>query len=379
MKKILIATWTQHNNYGSLLQAYCLKKMIENLEKDTNHDIDQEVQVRLLNYSCNNPVKLNRNGLLKLFKKVPDKILEKIYSKYLSSMEKSFNNFRKNELALYPTKRIHSTSQSGKIKDFDLYIAGSDQIWNPKLLNEIYLLSWVPKNKPKFSYAPSICVKHLNNEELYKYKVLESFRALSVRERTGAVAQIEKKINRKIDEVVDPVILYGREGLLTTCRESKEEEYIFTYLLGHSKIVRNYCIDLAERCGLKLKTTPFVSRKNLKNDLKFMKYACWDVGPFELVNLIYNSRLLVTDSFHGLIIALLLHKDFVVLPREDGVSEQNNRLINLLKRINLEGRFGKMPKSVESVAPIDWNKVDEEIGRMRKSSLKYLKRALSAL
>ena len=385
MSKILIATWIQHDNYGSLLQAYCLKKILEDITNKLKPDSDSEVQINLLNYCANNSAKSKHffnknqnNNVQILVDKLCDKMIKLRYKKYLAEISKAFDNFRKNELALFPAKAINSIEEAKNLNVFDLYIAGSDQIWNPKLLSEIYLLSWTPKNKPKFSYAPSICVEHLSKEELEKYKVLKSFRDLSVRERNGAVVQIEKEINKKIYEVADPVILYGRKRLLKFCRNTNEE-YIFTYLLGNSKKTRDYCLDLAKICNLDLKSIPFINMNRLKNDLKFMKGACWSIGPLEFVNLVYNSSLFITDSFHGLIIALLLHKDFIIVSREEDNSEQNNRIYNLLKQFNLDERFGMMPQDLDGISAINWNLVDSKIEKIRDYSFKYLNEALSIL
>ena len=65
------------------------------------------------------------------------------------------------------------------------------------------------------------------------------------------------------------------------------------------------------------------------------------------------------------------------MPREEGDSEQNNRLVNLLKKIGLIERFGKTPKDLNEVNPINWSEVDEKIERMRKHSLDFLFKSLN--
>lgn len=379
MKKILIVTWIQYNNYGSLLQAYCLKRMIEGLNNKNN----QKIEVQLLNYNSSSSAKsrclLNKifdTNTHLIFQKISDRFYKSIASKYIVRMNNAFENFRVNELNLYPDRTIELNAELHDLPSFDLYVAGSDQIWNPKLLDEAYLLDWTPSDKPKISYGPSICVNHLDEEELDKYKCLKTFNALSVREHTEAVEQIEQGIGKKIYEVADPVILYGRDNLLKMCRKYTEDGYVFAYFLGSDKINRNYCLHLAKNNGLKLKTLPFASMRILKNDAKLMKYACRDVGPIEFVNLINNSKLFITDSFHGLIIAILLHKNFVILPRENGDSQQNNRLLKILKAFNLEDYFGKMSDDLDSISSIDWKKIDKKIEIMRKHSREFLENAL---
>ena len=169
MQKILIATWVQYDNYGSLLQAYCLKRMLEDIFDERKN----KVQVQLLNYSradsekANNLIdKFKNNNLQSISIKILDRILQKIFNKRLMGAKEAFNRFRLDLLNLYPIEQIHSERKLSALETFDLYISGSDQIWNPKLLDGVYLLDWVKKDRLKISYAPSVCVEHLTEKEL---------------------------------------------------------------------------------------------------------------------------------------------------------------------------------------------------------------------
>lgn len=388
MKKVLLSTWVVYDNYGSLLQAYCLKEEIEKILNQRDGNTNRSAKVRLLNYQNSNKNqrknhfslvrKIWGRGLGEVLLRIRYKFLILIYRGKLVRRREKFAEFREKQLNLYPEELITSESSLRKLEKFDLYVAGGDQIWNPKLLGGgEYLLAWAPKDAVKISYAPSVCVNHLTKTELKKYQTLESFKALSVREFTNAVKQISELVHKEITEVADPVVLYGRKKLLGKCRKTDSGKYAVVYLLNGTKKRHDMCADFLRQSKLEAKIIPTTNPKNLFFELVLSRNVDWEVGPSEFINLIYNAEVLITDSFHGVILALLLHKKFIVLPRNEEKSEQDNRLINVLKKVGLDEHFGEVPKDIENIRLIDWKEVDKKIDDMQEKSLEYLIRAIT--
>ena len=389
MKKILIATWIQYDNYGSLLQAYCLKEILNDLMSDKLCAKKQNVKTCLLNYCPKNTKhsksffnildKLRKNTIKEISVKILNHLLQQIFSKKISLLKEKFSEFRKNELDLYPTKMISEYSSLEKLDRFDLYVAGSDQIWNPRIANKAYLLSWAPKDAIKISYAPSVCVESLSTTELKKYQTLESYQAISVREHTRAVEQIGKFIHEKITEVVDPVILYGGEKLIEKCKKNNMEKYAAIYLLDGAKKWYDFCKDFSKKRNLAIRVVPTALPDNLLSEIRLCRNVDWETGPMEFVNLIYDAEMLITDSFHGVVVALLLHKDFIVLPRKEGKSEQNNRIISLLEKIGVSDRYVDKMINMNKIKPIEWKMMDEKIDSVRMHSMDYLRKAVDLI
>lgn len=88
---------------------------------------------------------------------------------------------------------------------------------------------------------------------------------------------------------------------------------------------------------------------------------------------IYNSDIIITDSFHGCVFSILFHKDFYVMKNDFG---GNTRINSLLSLFGLENRLIKKG-SISEANPIDWTFVEEKLQLMRNFSLDYLNKALS--
>ncbi len=385
MKRALLVTWVNYDNYGTLLQAYCLKKVLENLAEFTGEKNAERMSVEVLNYLkqpndygeklAKIKTRSLQENMAKAIREVANSVQRWTWREAINTQKRQFDDFREEELNLCPKKILCHKSELEALPEFDIYVAGSDQIWNPALLDEVFLLGWVPRGKERIAYAPSVCVEKIAKEDLERYKVLKGYKALSVREYTGAVRQISELTDRKIEEVADPVILFGREKLRKLCHDSEGQDYCLTYLLGDEKEMRDYSIGFAQKNGLVLKSL-IVGAGNNRADQRLMRQVIWKAGPLEFVDLIYNAKVVITNSFHAMIVAVLLHKDFILLGREEGGSEQNNRLKRFLEKVGMEDKLGERPQIIKKIGAVNWKEIDYRIENMRKGSLEYLNNAL---
>lgn len=109
-----------------------------------------------------------------------------------------FKNFTKNNFKFASNKNIQTEEQLNRIqKKYDIFISGSDQIWNPEALDPTYLLEWVENGKKKFSYGSSLSVKTILREYFNIYKnALISFENISIRD-SACREQLSKIVGKK--------------------------------------------------------------------------------------------------------------------------------------------------------------------------------------
>ena len=140
------------------------------------------------------------------------------------------------------TKIKYITIDDLKNVDYDLLIAGSDQIWNSEITGEldpVFLLDFGQRSK-KISLATSMGSHILSDEEKEKFRaVLRQYSAISVREKF-AKCQLDKLTSKKVKVLLDPTLLlnktvWWREFARYSKYANKREKYILTYFVGGDK------------------------------------------------------------------------------------------------------------------------------------------------
>lgn len=350
MKRILIATWCNNNgktNYGQVLQAFALQKYL----------INKENKVKVLNY-INIIQAEKKSSRIKKFKKF---IKENIY------LTRPFDNI--NEL-------------DNKIKDIDILIAGSDQIWNPAILNEVYLLTFADENIRRVSYASSgiFCENDDNVSNIKKIaKELDKFYLTSVRENVSSLI-LQKHMKNKPEVVCDPVLLLTENEWLEVAKEIKvEEKYIFCYVFGGIRNIQAK-LDYYRKSFNAQKI--FVIPSNLFEERiswKRIKYLD-NVGPAEFIFLIKNAEAVITDSFHGTAFSIIFKKQFVVNKRYNENSNPyttGDRISSLMECLEMDSRKVKNVVDIENIELINYTEVSEKLEKFRKKSEEFLKKAIS--
>lgn len=353
--RVGIVTFQHANNYGALLQAYALQRSVKQLNQQCDI-ITYESGYIEAPYSFS---QLKRKG----FKAWVVGIIG--YVCYLPRKKKC-NAFRKN---MTYSRKVNRKDVSDLNDEYDIFIAGSDQVWNYKLTggDMNFLLGFVRDNKKKNSYAASI---GLNEIEPYMHDVyiknLMQFKNISVRERRAKeiiseLAGIDCKV------VVDPTLLLKAQEWEDVIADTVEKgNYIVVYQLGISKRFTDYVKDLAATKGLKVKYIPFPLGGHVKSQ------SMLTIGPSEWLGLFKQAQYVVTDSFHGIVFSLVFHKQFMVEVNETN-KNVGGRIYDLLQMVNLEKRMlnAKEPDNIDF--KIDFEKVDVVLSSQREQSKNYLK------
>ena len=357
-KRVAIIThFHGSTNYGGVLQAYALRKVIadmgyeaEQLRYLTSSEIKPEPlptkAKNLFTTSIKNAVSEKHLGAFIIragkfgITFIPRKIFNKlVVSKHRASRAESFVRFNERYV---PSSKVYTRSTIAEsADDYDIFITGSDQVWNPIWFHAPYYLDFVPEEIPKIAYAASTAVSHLMQEQYDKMQPLISrFQHISVREE-NAVSLLQGMTDKKIEWVLDPTLLLSAEEWNEVAAENPvKEPYVFAYILGNRKDNQKCATDFAKKKGLKLVTFPFTASGNPRQ-VFFGNIHSYG-GPDVWLSLIRDAEYVITDSFHAVVFSIVYQKRFAVLRRSgDGEKgSMNSRMYSLCKMFpEIEGRI----------------------------------------
>ena len=338
MKRVGIVTIHDSPNYGGSLQAFALYKYIKDkgnyceiidIRRPIHNDYIYERQ-----YSSyrNNPFSFKRR-LKNTIKKLIGR--EIIYSQYTSNIaEKRFRQFNSAIHYSKPYGRLSCLKKDPPV--YDVYISGSDQLWNPMqpYCLEPYFLTFVPESKVKISYATSIGITELKEKEKQDFKKwLTSYNALSVREKQ-AQKLLKSFIDKDIKVVLDPTFLldidYWRE--IANYPDLKDH-YILMFLLASNQELIDYGIKLSQESKKRLvliKAPHLFSNKNYTVDN--------NCGPKEFLGYIGHADMVITDSFHCTVFSILMGaSNFATYIRKK--KKKGSRITDLLDLLNLSNHL----------------------------------------
>ena len=367
-------TWWR-NNYGSILQAFALQKYLEN-------DLNQEYVIinqysKKMASASNLVKKLKEYGLKTTFKRLVGRF-------GLPKLRKRVQNLQEFvDANLYTTDMVYSEENIADAnKEFDGFICGSDQIWNPAntSLDSMYWLKFVNKGKLKISYAPSIGIEDAEMETRVKIKEnLIDFDALSSREESGTRLINDILQNEVCTTVADPTFLVEKkvwEGI-SNYRIYKNK-YIFAYILRGTKKDREAIERFSKSKNIPIVTIPFLDGEHMvPYDLKFGDIKLWEASPTDFISAIRNAEYVFTDSFHCMVFSCFFHKAFYVLPKKGKL--QMSRILGLQDLLSTGNRVissGFNVDEIDKMPNIDWEKVEMRIKQYRNSSRIYLRDAI---
>lgn len=97
---------------------------------------------------------------------------------------------------------------------------------------------------------------------------------------------------------------------------------------------------------------------NMEGNIRYIDEQHRSLRMEEWLNIIANAKNLITNSYHGMIMALFAHVPFVVLLGEGRESGMNDRFYTLLSELGLENRLALKVDEVQAVLakPIDCKK-----------------------
>lgn len=335
MKKVAVLTFHRANNYGAVLQAHALTNVINKLGAEAEILDYRPAKAERFYHSY-----IPRAKGLKVFCAL-------LLHRYLRDGKtyRAFAAFRRDVMKISSQVYASPAELRRSNESYDLFIAGSDQVWNPDIVavegesaDCSYLLDFVEPASKKNSYAASIGVSVLSDEvsRIYREK-LSDFATITVREHIAAEV-LEALLNRPVGVVCDPVLLLSDEEWKSFERPYplRSADYILVYSVGGKMELMPYARDLAkaEGCAVYTIQPPIVGK--VSND---SSETLLGVGPAEFVWLIRHARAVVTTSFHGSAFSLLFRKTLHVLQENKRkASHRNSRFDSLFRYFGVEAQ-----------------------------------------
>jgi hypothetical protein len=367
MRRVGILSMQRIFNYGSFLQAYGLKKILEELDCDVEF-VDYHPGKCLIEPDGGTGLARKLSKVLEVFQ-YPVSFLDKLrYIRYKKNYAKK----------CYPYLGIDNTMNY--TPQLDVLIIGSDEVFNCVQNNTNVGFSpelfGAGNHADKLiSYAASFGNTTIEKLEQYGVKEdvaqwLKKFESLSVRDMNSG--NIVRELTGKEPQYhIDPVLAYD---FLGKCKEIPEEipETDYMILYGYSgRFSKEECSTIRVYAD--------------KNKLKIfciggVQNCCdrfIDCSPFQVLAYFQRAECVVTDTFHGTIMSVITHRQFVSVVRSSGYGN-SEKMTDLLERLELTERMISKKEELEKLLDtvVDYTNADKTIAQYRKGAYTYLKENL---
>ena len=369
MKKVGIMTMHRIANYGSFLQAYALRQMINELG----------VQVEFVDFHVDPPIIMEEmDSGNKLVRKIQKGL--KVFGYHAPITHKiAFVKFKQSFASkYYPLLGVSESMNYNPI--LDCLVIGSDEVFNciQKNSNVGYSLELFGMNhqaKKVITYAASFGNTTLHKLEQYKKKdeiaaMLNKIERISVRD-TNSRIMVEQLTDETPEYHIDPVLAYDYMKKYKIPKISTNDKYIILY--AYSGRISDEESDWIAAYAKKKLLKVYAIGGIQKCQDRFI-----NCSPFEVLSYFKNAEEIITDTFHGSIFSIITHRKFTTLIRKSvGHSYGNEeKLTDLLKCLELEDRMTTEIYDVEKINQkiIVFSKVDEILANQRQRAWEYLRR-----
>ena len=353
--KVRIITLHDAINYGAALQAYALCKKIKCLDAQNNVAIIDLEQKKYIPSGFKERVIYGASNFFDLFHK-----------KEIRERKKKFYDFIHQKLEL--TEHYdNAESLKSNPPEADVYITGSDQVWNCSLtLRDEYYLNF--GSAKKVSYAASIGVDYI--PERFQKSVIEylsDFDCISVREKS-AQKIVGELLKKDCEITLDPTLLLSRENWEELIEKPiVSGDYILYYHLHSSKTAVEMLKILKRRYNAKIVTVTLSSKP------VFGDVVIRDAGPLDFLNLYRYAIYTVNSSFHGTAFSVIFNKSF----NSQIYGNSGDRVKTLLSTIGLEDRIFTDSELPKAMGEFEYDgKFHEKLEEEKEKSEKFLRNAL---
>ena len=367
--KIGIITIHSIINYGSALQAYALTKYINS---NTHHNAE------VIDYIYPNKFHKEKKTFLKKIRGIGRICYEILFKKFIIKRI-LFKRFVKNEIPLSANKYNSIKKINKKPPQYDLYITGSDQVWNPNTLmgDPTYYLNFVPYDKNKIAFSASFAIKEINTEHKLKIReYLSQYSYIGIREKTGI--SILKDLNLpnhiKISNTCDPTLLVDTSTYIALSKKSSiniNYKYILVYHLDYAfnpYPALNEVINIIED---KYKL-PIIIIGSYKIKYKGIYKTYENLGPYEFLYLFKNAEYIITSSFHGTIFSIIFRQKFnSIIPDTKSKDTRIQDLLNCLGLTESGIHSDTIEPQIKFSNPYT-EEVEKNITEYKKHSMSFL-------
>lgn len=348
--KIGILTFHWSTNYGAILQALSLQEYLT----EAGHDVE------IVNYK---PKKYDFSWL---------KVIR--HPRTWPKLQRTLTNNKKEKLLETFRKKYLKTSRRYKTVEelnrsltmYDVLISGSDQVLNPNITRNgadghicpVYWLAIGPEEVKRVGYAVSFGFETYPDDLIpYVRKWVNAFSAIGVREKSGNKILEQIDFDGYKELTPDPTLLLGKRlfNIVGVKLPEHRDSYTCIYMLRHEL--------------------------SLNGEVRYIDEAHSAITMERWLETIAHANRLVTNSYHGMIMALLAHVPFAVMLESGKESGMNDRFFTLLSWLDLEDRLVKSKDEVEAILqrPIDFYKVDDRLEQYRQCGVAFIKKNIGEI
>ena len=353
--KIALLNLQYDSNYGGNLQRYALMKVLQDMGHDVTH---LNLRSNHIPSSKDNPTS---NIFKRLYYKLHNKneyVAQRLYEQSCKKTDSFYDRYIKHTIGIYSKEALKPYE-----KRFDAFIVGSDQVWRKAYASHhgisTFFFDFLPPQSKaiKIAYGASFGTENneFSEEEIKELgNLYKRFNSVSVREISSLKLLEEYHWNdpRPV-QVLDPTLLLDASEYIKLTDNSdvhKSSGNLFCYILDSYKDKEEHIKSIATRMNL----TPF----------RVSPY-CQDISVEQWLKSFIDADYVITDSYHGILFSIILHKPFYLFPNESrGAARFQSLFQTILKDVDISN--------------IDWDIVDENIQHERKRSFDFLMAALSS-
>ena len=377
--KVGVITIHRVYNYGSILQTYALQEVMKGMG----------YEVEVIDYLF--PNSFHRESEYVVPSSNPqmgkeEKILRYLYGTGILKQHKNISRFLKEKISLSTTQ--YSTPDSLKLSPpkYDVYITGSDQVWNPRYCkgDPAFMLHFAPDSSLKVSYAASIGESSIPKRfyEIYK-QYLKRYNYISVRENSS-VNIIKDILRKEASVVLDPTLLLNSEQWNKTAVNGRQykKKYVLCYFLNYTFNAFPYVDSLAHHIQQQTGYDLLYVGRPPHEFRRICRHCHYMVGcsPEKFLALVRDAEMILTTSFHGTAFAINYGKPlFSIVQSEDNkIGKGDERQTSLLNFLGLESRILSLEDTFPSIEDLacDYTVASNRLEQLRRQSIMFLHDAL---
>ncbi|WP_405410888.1 polysaccharide pyruvyl transferase family protein [Maribacter sp. Asnod1-A12] len=383
-QRIGIITISRTSNYGAELQAHALQRKLNELGYDA-----ELIDYLYFKHSNHKPTKASQPDVIfskkQTFKnfltyRIISPLVDKVGAVLYSPIKQRLRNFKKfhEQGGTKYSKQFKSYPELKNAKlDYDVFIVGSDQVWNPGTATSLspYFLEFAPEGKLKMTYASSFGVSEIPKQyyDLYK-NYFNNLDHIAVRENQG-VKLVKTISGKEATQVLDPTLLLSKDDWETVLKDTSslpKEKYILIYKLHESETLIEQALALKEKMNCKIYN---ICKRAFSNATHEGVVNLLDAGPAEFVALFRNAEFVFTTSFHGTAFSVNFNIPFYAVLKPNKAN--NSRITDFLGTLGLSERIiweGSEQEDLDS--DINFKVSNERLNEKKINSLNYIKKNL---
>jgi hypothetical protein len=382
-----ILTMHRVRNWGSFLQAFALKKNVEELGHEVSF-LDIKPSNDMVIKSGISDHEKNRR-LTNIFNKISLMLILCLKGQLITRIKDRYNAYQgmlyqqkmyaKYDNEFLPMLGVDKYRYEYD-KAFDLVIIGSDEVFNclqPHVLwrKSLQLFGDKINAKKIITYAASFGYTKMEDLKKNGLKkdisnaLRKNITTISVRDINSSKI-VEQLINEKPELNLDPALVYDFSKYMHNNNKFNRTNYLIVYAYPERindpatiKVIKEFALS------------------NNKTIISLFCYYNWcdqsiiPDTPFELLDYFVNADYVVTDTFHGTIFSIKYNKIFCTIIRDSNTQ----KIEYLLNQFKLRDRRVRTHKDIKAVLeqPIDYEAVNEILTAEQHKTKTYLSNAIS--